>query len=114
MNIPVALESRSAEVETDVREVREVSLTWTLRERGEFLDRTYMVGGGTAVRGLLIFLGAAFLLLLWDMGGLVRLQRYVQSKVSVLSNQGAHFTGCGFKNPLLQGFSCPLTHVEAS
>src|SRR5258705_8194010 len=40
MNIPVALESRSMDMETDAREVREVSLTWMLRERGEFFDRT--------------------------------------------------------------------------
>src|SRR5258708_232902 len=40
MNIPVALESRSMDVETDVREVREVSSTWMLREREEFFDRT--------------------------------------------------------------------------
>src|SRR5258708_28454250 len=40
MNIPVAPESRSADVETDVREVREVSSTWMLREGGEFFDRT--------------------------------------------------------------------------
>ena len=40
MNIPVALESRSMEVETDMREVREVSSTWMLREWGEFVDRT--------------------------------------------------------------------------
>ncbi len=32
MNIPVALESRSVDMEMDAREVREVSLTWTLRE----------------------------------------------------------------------------------
>ncbi len=30
MNIPVAPESRSMDVEMDVREVREVSSTWTL------------------------------------------------------------------------------------
>ena len=40
MNILVAPESRSADVEMDVREVREVSSTWTLREQGEFFDRT--------------------------------------------------------------------------
>ena len=40
MNIPVALESRSADVEMDAREVREVSSTWMLREWGEFFDRT--------------------------------------------------------------------------
>ncbi len=40
MNIPVAPESRSLDVEMDVRDVREVSLTWTLREQGEFFDRT--------------------------------------------------------------------------
>src|SRR5258705_6542789 len=40
MNIPVALESRSADVKMDAREVREVSSTWMLRERGEFFDRT--------------------------------------------------------------------------
>ncbi len=39
MNMPVALESRRADVEMDAREVREVSSTWTLREWGEFLDR---------------------------------------------------------------------------
>ncbi len=39
MNLPVALESRSMDVEMDVREVKEVSLTWTLREQGEFFDR---------------------------------------------------------------------------
>ena len=32
MNMPVALESRSTDVETDVSEVREVSSTWMLRE----------------------------------------------------------------------------------
>ena len=32
MNMPVALESRSTDVETDVSKVREVSLTWMLRE----------------------------------------------------------------------------------
>ena len=37
MNIPVALESRSADVEMDGREV---SSTWMLREWGEFFDRT--------------------------------------------------------------------------
>ena len=40
MNIPVAPESRSTDVETDAREVREVSSTWMLREWGEFFDRT--------------------------------------------------------------------------
>src|SRR5258705_12627803 len=40
MNMPVAPESRSMDMETDASEVREVSLTWMLRERGEFLDRT--------------------------------------------------------------------------
>src|SRR5258707_9083680 len=40
MNIPVAPESRSMDVETDAREVREVSSTWMLREQGEFFDRT--------------------------------------------------------------------------
>ena len=42
MNMPVALESRSVDMETDareVREVREVSSTWILREWGEFFDR---------------------------------------------------------------------------
>ncbi len=39
MNMLVALESRSTDAETDAREVREVSLTWTLREQGEFFDR---------------------------------------------------------------------------
>ena len=28
------------DMETDASKVREVSLTWMLRERGEFLDRT--------------------------------------------------------------------------
>ncbi len=32
MNILVTLESRSVDVETDVKEVREVSSIWTLRE----------------------------------------------------------------------------------
>src|SRR5258708_31242964 len=36
MNIPVAPESRSMDVEMDAREVREVSLTWMLREWGDF------------------------------------------------------------------------------
>ncbi len=40
MNIPVAPESRSVDMEMDVREVREVSSTWMLREWGEFFDRT--------------------------------------------------------------------------
>ena len=40
MNMPVAPESRSVDVETDASKVREVSLTWMLREQGEFLDRT--------------------------------------------------------------------------
>ena len=40
MNIPVAPESRSVDMEMDAREVREVSLTWMLRERGEFFNRT--------------------------------------------------------------------------
>ena len=40
MNMPVAPESRSTDMEMDVREVREVSSTWMLREQGEFLDRT--------------------------------------------------------------------------
>ena len=39
MNMPVTLESKSADVEMDASEVREVSLTWMLREQGEFLDR---------------------------------------------------------------------------
>src|SRR5258708_26754682 len=71
-----------------------------------------MTGGGTVARGFLTSLGVVFLSLLWDMGGLVRLQWYVQSEVSVLSNQGTDFTGCSFKNPPLQGFSHPPTHVE--
>src|SRR5260221_11669928 len=73
-----------------------------------------MAGRGTTARGFSIFLGVAFLSLLWDMGGLVRLQQYVQSEVSILSNWGAHFTCCSFKNPPLQGVSCPLTHMEVS
>ncbi len=40
MNMPVAPESRSVDVETDAREVREVSSTWTLREQGEPFNRT--------------------------------------------------------------------------
>src|SRR5258706_7232390 len=44
-----------------------------------------------SARGFLISLGVAFLSLLWDAGELVRLQQYVQSEVSVVSNQGAHF-----------------------
>ena len=48
-----------------------------------------MAGGGTTARGFLISLGAAFLSLLWDVGELVRLQRYVQSEVSIVSNWGA-------------------------
>src|SRR5260221_7550102 len=56
-----------------------------------------MAGGGTTARGFLIFLGVAFLLLLWDAGELVRLQQYVQSKVSVVSNWGTHFTSCSSK-----------------
>ncbi len=39
MNMLVALESRSTDVEMDAREVREVSSTWTLREQGEFFNR---------------------------------------------------------------------------
>ena len=39
MNMLVAPESRSMDVETDAREVREVSLTWMLREQGEFFNR---------------------------------------------------------------------------
>src|SRR5258708_39682134 len=38
------------------------------------------------------------------MGGLVRLQWYVQSEVSVLSNWGAHFTGFSSENPWRGGF----------
>src|SRR5260221_9117317 len=122
MNMLVAPESRRVDVEMDVREVREVSSTWTLREQGEFFNRMYIAGGGTVARGLarslawglLISLGVAFLLLLWDTGDLVQLQWYVQSDLSVVGNQGAHFTGCSFKNPHLQGFSCPLTQVEVS
>ena len=41
--LTVAPESRSTDVETDareVREVREVSSTWTLGEQGEFFNRT--------------------------------------------------------------------------
>ena len=37
MNIPVAPESRSVDVEMDAREVREVSLTWMLRSGGSSL-----------------------------------------------------------------------------
>src|SRR5260370_35894560 len=73
-----------------------------------------MAGRGTTARGFLISLGVAFLLLLWDAGELVQLQWYVQSKVSIVSNWGTHFTGCSSKNPLLQGFSCPPTHAEVS
>ncbi len=64
--------------------------------------------------GLLVSLGVAFLSLLWDTGDLFRLQWYVQSEVSIVGNQGTCFTGCSFKNPHLQGFSCPLTQAEAS
>ena len=39
MNMPVALKSRSADMEMDASKVREVSLTWMLREQGELLDR---------------------------------------------------------------------------
>src|SRR5258708_10031448 len=39
MNMPVAPESRSVDMETDVSKAREVSSTWMLREQGEFLDR---------------------------------------------------------------------------
>src|SRR5258708_8638912 len=39
MNILVALESKRAEVATEVREVREVSSTWRLREHGEDFRR---------------------------------------------------------------------------
>src|SRR5258708_310511 len=40
MNILVALESKRAEVAMEVREVREVSSTWRLRECGEVFGRT--------------------------------------------------------------------------
>src|SRR6266446_10659987 len=39
MNILVALESKRAEVAMEVREVREVSSTWRLREHGEVFGR---------------------------------------------------------------------------
>src|SRR6266436_4987348 len=39
MNIPVAPESKRAEVATEVREVREASSTWRLREHGEAFGR---------------------------------------------------------------------------
>src|SRR5258706_14862170 len=42
MNMPVAPESRSADVEMDAREVREVSSTWTLREWGELFNRMWI------------------------------------------------------------------------
>src|SRR5260370_42340299 len=42
MNMPVAPESRSADVEMDAREVREVSSTWTLREWGELFNRRWI------------------------------------------------------------------------
>src|SRR5258706_11847555 len=40
MNIPVAPESKRAEVAMEVREVREVISTWGLRECGEVFSRT--------------------------------------------------------------------------
>ena len=40
MNIPVAPESKRAEVAMEAREVREVSSTWRLRECGEVFGRT--------------------------------------------------------------------------
>src|SRR5260221_13301583 len=61
MNMPVALESRIMDVEMDGREGREVSVSWMLREQGEFLDRMYIVGGATAALGVLTSLFAAFL-----------------------------------------------------
>jgi len=40
MNIPVAPESKRAEVAMEAREVREVSSTWRLRECEEVFRRT--------------------------------------------------------------------------
>src|SRR5260370_40985209 len=52
MNMLVAPESRSADVEMDTREVREVSSTWTLGEQGELFNRMQIAGGGTVTRDL--------------------------------------------------------------
>ncbi len=62
--------------------------------------------------GSLNFSGCGFSLITLGYGrsGLM----YVQSKVSVVGNQGTHFTGCSSKNPHLQGLSHPLTQVEVS
>src|SRR5258707_15204974 len=51
MNMPVALESRSVDVETDTREVREVSSTWMLREQGETLQRDIDCRWGNCCKG---------------------------------------------------------------
>ncbi len=64
MNIPVAPESRRADVETDCREVVVQSSTAMLRAQAD-LDKMYMDGGGTAggSRGTdpCFFLGASLL-----------------------------------------------------
>ena len=60
--IPVAPESRSADVVTGQREVADHSTTVRFREQGEFLDSTWIFGVGLFGRGC--FLAELLLLLI--------------------------------------------------
>ena len=115
-NIPVAPESRRAEVEMECREVVVWSSTLMLRAWVD-LDRMYMNGGVTAGGGgdtdSCFSLGVSLL------SGVPRigcdLVGYLQQECFLLSNWGTPLAGCGSKNPVtpLPHFSwaqcCPLS-----
>src|SRR5258707_4901353 len=107
-NIPVAPESRRAEVEMEHREVVVQSSTLMLRVQAD-LDRTYMDGGvtvgGSRDTDSHFSLGVSLLSgvphIRCDLVG------YLQQECFLLSNQGAPLTGCRSKNP-----ATPLLHFS--
>src|SRR5258707_15302991 len=107
-NIPVAPESRRAEVETEHREVVVQSSMLMLRAWSD-LDRTYMVGGvtvgGSRDTDSHFSLGASLLSGVPCIG--CDLAGYLQQECFLLSNQGTPLTGCRSKNPVT-----PLPHFS--
>src|SRR5258708_7389168 len=107
-NIPVAPESRRAEVEMEHREVVVQSSTLMLRAQVD-LDRTYMDGGvaGACTRDTdsRFSLGASLLsgvpCIRCDLVG------YLQQECFLLSNWGTPLTSCRSKNPVT-----PLPHFS--
>ena len=108
MNIPVAPESRRADVETDHSEVVVWSSMAMLRVWMD-LDRTYMDGGemagGSRGTDSCFLLGVSLLSDVPHTG--CDLVGYLQQEHFLLSNQGTPLAGCRSKNPVT-----PLPHFS--